>query len=267
MSIIGLRRLARNVVDVASTAGFYIRALGFQPSGVPYDNPQLAALLGLNRVCGRRLRLGAQEIELTQCDPPGALYPTEASAQALYFQHIAILSADIAADYARAMGQSAIPISRGGPQVLPARSGGVTAFKFRDPSGHPLELLEPSAARGTAAPVPGYDHAAISIGDLARSLAFYTGLDLILSARQVNHGPEQDRLDGLDHVTIDVIAMRPPHPAPHLELLHYRNKLPQKLPPPGFADIAADRLVFAATVDNPVMLRDPDGRIVILEPA
>ncbi len=28
-----------------------------------------------------------------------------------------------------------------GPERLPARSGGVSAFKFRDPDGHPLELL------------------------------------------------------------------------------------------------------------------------------
>ena len=33
------------------------------------------------------------------------------------------------------------PISTSGPQLLPAASGGVSAFKFRDPEGHPLELI------------------------------------------------------------------------------------------------------------------------------
>ncbi len=32
-------------------------------------------------------------------------------------------------------------ISTDGPQRLPPSSGGVAAFKFRDPDGHPLELL------------------------------------------------------------------------------------------------------------------------------
>ena len=32
-------------------------------------------------------------------------------------------------------------ISTDGPQLLPASSGGVTAYKFRDPEGHPLELI------------------------------------------------------------------------------------------------------------------------------
>lgn len=265
VKILALREFARNVEDLAAAVDFYTRALGFQATGPAVDDPMLAEILGLRRVRIQRLRLGAQTIELSQCHPPGAAYPAGADAHDLDFQHIAIVTPDIAAAYHRVMAQGAQPISHGGPQKLPETSGGVTAFKFRDPFGHPLELLAFPAQPGLAARDPGYDHSAISIGDLTRSLAFYTGLGLHLAAQQVNQGSAQESLDGLDQVIVDVVALHPPLPAPHLELLHYRRPSPSPVRIPALNDIAADRLVFTADTPSPVLLRDPDGHVLVLD--
>ena len=56
------------------------------------------------------------------------------------------------------------PISEGGPQLLPPSNGAVRAFKFRDPDGHPLELIwfPPGQGRAvwhagaTSGAVPGH---------------------------------------------------------------------------------------------------------------
>ncbi len=265
MKIMALRRVARNVEDLASATAFYKTALGFHIIGPAMDDPALAACLGVRHVTIQRLALGDQEIELSKCDPPGAAYPKDTDAHDLNFQHIAIVTTDIADSYERIMGQGAQPITRGGPQALPESSGGVTAFKFRDPSGHPLELLAFPIRPNTAVRKPGYDHSAISVSNLADSLAFYTGLGLHLAAQQINQGPEQESLDGLDHVIVDVAALHPPHPSPHLELLHYRRPLPKPTKIPALNDIAADRLIFGAATQSPVLLRDPDGHILLLD--
>jgi hypothetical protein len=60
----------------------------------------------------------------------------------LRFKHIAIVVADMESAYLRLRAcQGWTAITRPAPQRLPANSGGVTASKFRDPEGHPLELL------------------------------------------------------------------------------------------------------------------------------
>ena len=86
---------------------------------------------------------GAHTLELLQFADPGRAYPPDLSPFDNIFQHFAI----VVRDMTRAMQRLArldgwTPISLDGPQRLPASAGGVTAFKFRDPDGHPLEFLE-----------------------------------------------------------------------------------------------------------------------------
>src|SRR5690606_16398048 len=110
-------------------------------------------------------------------------------------------------------------------------TGSVTAFKFRDPEGHPLELI--SFPPGVGAPVwekvrgegiLGCDHTAISVMNLDRSLHFYADLlGFRIASRSLNQGPEQDRLDDLPGCLVDVVALEPTIiTTPHVELLHYR---------------------------------------------
>jgi catechol 2,3-dioxygenase-like lactoylglutathione lyase family enzyme len=250
-----LKRIARNVTNLETAVAFYTAALGFVPAGAVAADPELAALLRVEKILVQRLRSGGREIELSQCFPPGADY-RRADANLADFQHIALLTPDIHAAYAKALAHGAAPISAHGPVQLPAASGGVIAVKFRDPDGHPLEFLQKPAA--------GYDHSAISAVSVSRSIAFYAGIGVLLDTSQRNHGPEQDALDGLEQAQVDVVALQPPQPSPHVELLCYQN--PQAIPCQWApADICADRLVFAADGGGLHLLRDPDGHVVLLD--
>src|SRR5271154_7148325 len=190
-----LCRVARNVADLEKAREFYARALGFVPLGSMVEDSELAKILGVSKLRSLRMQLGAQQIELTQCFPPGAAYPRPRRADDIFFQHIAVITTDIFAAWARAIRAGAVPISSQGPQLLPRASGGVTAWKFRDPDGHPLEFLafpDDKIWSGDALFL-GYDHSGIAVADAERSIAFYTDFGLGMRHRQVNYGPEQER--------------------------------------------------------------------------
>jgi catechol 2,3-dioxygenase-like lactoylglutathione lyase family enzyme len=247
------------VARLETSAAFYARALGFRPVGEIVTDSALAALLGVARVRRLRMRLGGEEIELSECFPAGAAYPAHAAANDLCFQHIAVVTPDIAAAYGQAAAQGAVPISTGGPQKLPESSDGVIAWKFRDPDGHPLEFLQfPQDSS------QGFDHSAISVADVAKSVTFYEGLGLTKAAVTLNSGGAQDALDGLTGAVADVVALQPPQPKPHVELLHYRAPARRPASGVGPSDIAADRIVFAAT-GAAAFLRDPDGHYIVIE--
>ena len=133
-----VRRLARFVLvtqDAARLARFYEQAVGFcrTEAGRHSESGGAGSIT---------LMLGHELVELLQFDRPGRLYPDAASASDLCFQHFAIVVADIGKAYQRLCSVDGWrAISTDGPQRLPASSGGVSAFKFRDPDGHPLELL------------------------------------------------------------------------------------------------------------------------------
>ena len=248
-----------NVNRLEDAVTFYTEALGFTPVKIETKDAALAGVLGVQAVRRARLQRGAQCVDLTQCNPPGAPYPEGSRSNELWFQHCALVTDDMAAAYARLCQHSFAAISRHGPQSLP---GGIVAFKFRDPDGHPLELIGfPNPDPRTAG---GLDHSAISVADVARSVAFYaTELGLTEQQRQVNTGPAQDALDDLDGVRVDVVALAPSQPAPHVELLGYRTPRGRVAARGHASDVAATRLVFAA--DESRMLRDPDGHLVLLE--
>ena len=88
------------------------------------------------------VQLGNQVIPLAETQPPGCSYPDDVPGWDPLFQHFAIVVSDMTAAYANLQAlHNWTPISTDGPQILPPSSGGVTAFKFRDPEGHPLEML------------------------------------------------------------------------------------------------------------------------------
>jgi catechol 2,3-dioxygenase-like lactoylglutathione lyase family enzyme len=256
-----LRRVARNVADLQAAAAFYVK-LGFSVEGDATRDTALAVCLGLTRVRSQMLRRREQLLELTECFPKGAGYPAWCLSNDLLFQHIAIVTQDIFAASAQAMQAGALAISEGGPERLPARAGGVIAWKFRDLDGHPCEFLQFPAASGKAA--SGYDHSAISVADVAASAAFYGGYGFRQIAAQVNHGVEQDRLDGLADVSVDVVALQGETDTPHIELLGYRRPVGRQAVV-GLNDIAADRLVFGGKTGVLEVLRDPEGHVVLLD--
>jgi len=219
------------------------------------------------------LNLGEQIIELLQFDQKGNPYPRNASASDLIFQHFAIVVSDMAEACQRLSATEGwTVISRCGPQLLPPSSGGVTAFKFRDPEGHPLEFLffpddaMPTMRKENDEICLGIDHSAISISNTSRSVSFYNSLGLQIFSRALNRGAEQEKLDGLTRVEVEVTALRPPLPNPHLELLCYCRPRHGLNPLMSNADIATTRSIFEATGSAPsCIIADPDGHQIVLE--
>jgi catechol 2,3-dioxygenase-like lactoylglutathione lyase family enzyme len=256
----GVRAIAdfsRTVADLAVTEGFYRDGLGFErvapPEPVPAAHAEAMGLAGL-KAQQLRLLLGGQSVTFIATEPAGAPYPADPLTTDPFFQHLAIPVRDMDAAIARLARRNPTQISRGGAQVLPASTGGVTAYKFRDPDGHPLELIYfpdgPPAERWRDAPglFLGIDHSAITVTDVDAILSFLTGpLGLAIAQTGLNRGAEQARLDGVEDPEVDVIALAPPVPAPHVELLHYRRPAPRRASRAAFgpADRASTRFVFA----------------------
>ena len=261
--------------DLPRLRQFYQEVLGFAVEGLEQAiATDELALLGV-RGSGLRqvMRLGDQVVAIDRYEDAGHAYPDQGDAASLWFQHLALVVADMAPAYQRVA--AAKPISAGGPKHLPAASGGVHAFKFRDPDGHPLELLQfpagsrPPAWQGRPAAAEqiglGIDHSAISVTDAEVSLAFYGALGLAPGKQTLNHGPEQQRLDQLANVEVEVVPMQPGHGTPHLELLGYRVPRGKSGPPLQANDVAATRIVWHGA--NPGLLRDPDGHLQQIIPS
>jgi catechol 2,3-dioxygenase-like lactoylglutathione lyase family enzyme len=220
------------------------------------------------------LGLGAQTLEILQFDTPGQPYPEALSPMDNRFQHCALVVTDMDAAWRRLerlRGWTAM--SQGGPQRLPPNTGSVKAFKFRDPEGHPLELLEFPETGRPAYWTPragelflGIDHSALSVRDVEASVDFYESLGLHVAARTLNHGPEQQRLDGIDDPQVDVIALEPSLGTPHVELLHYRSSEAPRPVTIQSNDVAATRSIMETSDRSTLgtLLRDPDGHLVQL---
>jgi hypothetical protein len=242
------------------------------------------------------LHLGSQVISLADAQPPGSSYPGDVPGWDPLFQHFAIVVSDMTAAYRNLQTlRSWIAISTDGPQILPPSSGGVTAFKFRDPDGHPLEMLAfapgatpPHWAIRSRNPCLGIDHSAISVADTGRSAVFYSEMGLVRTASSLNVGREQEKLDDIVGAVVEVTALSSPmQVVPHVELLCYRGNFDRRQLLTNLNDVAETQLIFEVerdvleaivarntTVSNAlvsqsggsrVLLRDPDGHLLCLE--
>lgn len=270
-SVLRFVTLRRHATDLRRAVAFYCDGLGFKIASNEGASGEAV------------LALGAQRIVLVAREA-GVPAASSVAGPDVRFQHVAIVASDMQAAFERLQTQAPVPISLGGPQRLPAASGGACAFKFRDPDGHPLELIEFPDGKGAACwrvsrrhpddcPTIGIDHAAISVSNVARSIAFYERLGFKLHARQINRGAEQARLDGLDvhDAVVAVVALVAAHEStPHLELLGYRA--PEPIRRDANARAAADHLVWQAqathnamgpdvTRRHPKFVADPDGHL------
>jgi catechol 2,3-dioxygenase-like lactoylglutathione lyase family enzyme len=267
------------------------------------DDPAWKRLGGLEETVtasATSVLVGEQELDLIAFDPPGRPYPAERASNDQWFEHVSLVTTDIRAVWERLRAGSPGEITEGGPQLLPPNTGSVTAFKFRDPEGHPLELIffpqgvgSPVWQENKGTGILGYDHTAISVTDVDRSIAFYTEmLGFHVDGRSLNRGIEQDRLDGLMGCEVDVVALKPAVVTmPHVELLHYRAPAGRTLNSEVRADDVAStrqihkvddldalvRQLKAADVtfvspgivtlkdgERAAAIRDPDGHMIVL---
>jgi catechol 2,3-dioxygenase-like lactoylglutathione lyase family enzyme len=267
-------RISRVVADLARAERFYSVALGFSTVS---RGPADVAVLDAGDADEVVMRLGAQEVAFVRFALPGRAAPTDSRSDDRWFQHLAIVVSDMDAAYAHLRSHDGwTPISESGPQTLPARNGGVRAFKFRDPDAHPLELIWFPPGQGRAvwrdaraeSAFLGIDHSALSVACRVVSLRFYGDLGFIVSARSLNQGPAQSRLDAAPDARLRVVSLRPEaSESAGLELLRYS--------PPGramratAADLVTDWVTVAVSDDAPLTpsaTRDPDGHRLVLVP-
>ena len=118
-----------------------------------------------------------------------------------------------------------------GPQLLPKtipNAAGIRAFYFRDPDGHPLEMLQFPPDKGEPkwhAPSDrlflGIDHTAIVVSDTEASLAFYRDvLGFRVAGESMNFGTEQEHLNNVPGARLRITGLRAAA-GPGIEFLEY----------------------------------------------
>lgn len=229
-----IARLAIVVIDIEAAEHFFVKAFDCVPLDRREGDEAHAVLMGLPGAAFKQtlLTLGEQEIALLAFDPAGRPYPDGSTSSDLWFQHFAIIVSDMEAAYSRLRAVGGFtPIGEGGPIVLPPASGSVTAFKFRDAEGHPLEFLAFPAGKGPdvwenrrdKALFLGVDHSAIAVGDTTASIAFFErAFGLSLGQQTENQGLEQARMDAVPDARVTVSGLMPARAPPHVELLGYK---------------------------------------------
>jgi len=230
----GVDSIGLTVSDLDRSVEFYSSVLQFQKvsetevDGESYEHA--TGVFGL-RIRIVRMRLGDEYIELTEfLAPRGRPAPADARSNDQWFQHLAIIVSDMDRAY-QWLRQHKIQHASPGPQLLPAwnrNAGGIRAFYFRDPDGHPLEALWFPADKGnakwhraTGELFLGIDHTAIVISDTEASLRFYRDrLGMEVAGESENYGPEQERLNNVFGARLHITALRAAS-GPGIEFLEY----------------------------------------------
>jgi catechol 2,3-dioxygenase-like lactoylglutathione lyase family enzyme len=235
-SVQSVVRVGMTVSDLNRSIEFYSTVLGFtEDSENEATGEFLEHLTGVfgARVRTARLRLGEEEIELTQyLAPEGRPIPVDSRSNDLWFQHIAIAVSDIDRAYTHLRGHKVRHASTG-PQTLPQylpNAAGISAFYFKDPDGHVLEVIHFPPGKGDprwATPAPsnaiflGIDHTAIAVADTEASLHFYRDtLGLRIAGGSENYGTEQEHLNNVFGVRLKITTLKAAR-GPGVELLEY----------------------------------------------
>jgi catechol 2,3-dioxygenase-like lactoylglutathione lyase family enzyme len=230
----GVDSIGLTVSDLDRSVEFYSTVLHFQrvseaeANGDSYEH--LTGVFGLHTRTAR-MRLGEEYIELTEfLAPRGRPAPVDARSNDRWFQHIAIIVSDMDRAY-QVLREHRVQHASPVPQLLPAwnkNAGGIRAFYFRDPDGHPLEILWFPPDKGNPKwHVPtdrvflGIDHTAIVISETEASLKFYRDrLGMEVAGESENYGPEQERLNNVFGARLHITALRATS-GPGIEFLEY----------------------------------------------
>jgi catechol 2,3-dioxygenase-like lactoylglutathione lyase family enzyme len=286
------------VSDLDRSVEFYAKVLHFEKvSEAEVDGEAYEHLYGVFGLRARiaRMKLGDESIELTEyLAPKGRPAPADARSNDAWFQHVAVIVSDMDRAY-RWLREHKVQHASPGPQLLPAwnpNAGGIRAFYFRDPDGHPLEVLWFPAGKGaakwhasTGRLFLGIDHTAIVISDTEASLRFYRDrLGMKVAGESENYGPEQERLNNVFGARLRITALRAAS-GPGVEFLEYlapRNGRPYPRDAQAndlihwhtrFAGSAGDAasVLRGAAVELPdgkagfrkaITVRDPDGHAI-----
>jgi len=222
------------VSEMDRAVDFYSHVLNFKKiadlelAGEGYEH--LEGVFGL-RIHAVRIQLGGEQIELQEfVVPKGAPIPPDSRSNDRWFQHLAIIVSDMDAAF-NWLRKNKVEFASSGPQLLPAwnkSAAGIRAFYFKDPDGHPLEILQFPSDKGASRwhqnggqLFLGIDHTAIVIGDTDASLRFYRDLlGMRVVGESENHGTEQEHLNNVLGARLRITALRA-STGPGIELLEY----------------------------------------------
>src|SRR5437899_8594420 len=253
----GVDAIGITVSDMDRAVDFYSKVLTFEKvsdtevAGENYEH--LEGVFGL-RMRVVRMRLGDEFIELAEyLAPRGRPIPVDSHSNDRWFQHIAIIVSDMDKAYAR-LRQSKVEHASSGPQQLPdwnKNAAGISAFYFKDPDGHPVEVLQLPRDKGldkwrrpTDRLLLGIDHTAIVVSDTDASLRFYRDLlGMQVAGESENYGTEQEHLNNVFGARLRITALRGSS-GPGIELLEY---LAPRDGRPYPADLHANDLAFWQT--------------------
>jgi catechol 2,3-dioxygenase-like lactoylglutathione lyase family enzyme len=269
-----IRGFALTVSNLDSAVAFYQEALGFKKVGerivADRNYDYLTDVFG-TRVRSATLQLGDERIELEQYLAPGGQpIPVDSRSNDLWFQHFAVVVSDMERAYEHLR---AFPIQSisSAPQTIPESNkaaAGIKAYKFKDPDGHPLELLWFPADKGKAKWQSadgrlflGIDHSAIGISSTERSTAFYRDLiGLTIAGGTTNTGMTQEQLDNAFGAVVRITGLRPDRSeSPGLEFLQYVNPSGGR---PSPIALRPNDLVLTRTV---IQVDDLDGLVTKLQ--
>lgn len=249
--------------DPALLAEFYVEVLGFRCENSTRETT--------------RLRLGDASVLFTRAAPSGRVIPPDSRSHDRWFRHLALVVRDMKAAYTR-LREGHVPAISAAPQRLPdwnPDSAGIEALYFRDPEGHPLELIHFPPGKGKAVwhqegteLFQGIDHTAIVVGNAPRSVEFYRReFGLEPTAASLNRGPEQERLASLDRASVHVISLSG-RGQMALELLEYLQPTDGRAIPD---DTTPDDLWWSRTLirqdelaPSPIQILDPDNHGALL---
>ena len=278
-----IRGFALTVSNLDEAVAFYEQALGFRKVGErtvsERAHDELTGVFG-TRVRTARLQLGAEFIELDQyVAAAGQPVPPDSRSNDLWFQHFAVVVSDMDKAWAHV---SRFPIRSisSAPQTIPqsnAAAAGIKAVKFKDPDGHPLELLwfpagkgDPRWQRGDGRLFLGIDHSAITVGDTQRSARFWRDLvGLEIAGGSLNSGPTQEQLDNAFGAVVRITGLRPKAPGgPGLEFLQYLTPSGGRAAAAGVRanDIVATRTVVEVDDVEALAERLQAGHVSFISP-
>lgn len=296
--------IAVTVSDLDRSLAFYRDVLGFKLVGTIEDRQgdeweHVYGVFGAHlRVA--TLQLGGERLQLEQfLAPTGRPVPADSRSNDRWFQHVALIVSDMDKAYAW-LRSNGVAHASTSPQTLPQwnpNAGGISAFYFRDPDQHPLEILhfppgkgDPKWQRNDGTLFLGIDHTAIVIGDTDASLRFYRDtLGMRIAGTSENYGSEQERLNNVFGARLRITALRA-DAGPGVELLEYLSPRTGRAAPVDTLSndlwnwhinlngqvVAVDAAVrnghYTYVSPGPVtvpdsarlMLRDPDGHAILL---
>jgi catechol 2,3-dioxygenase-like lactoylglutathione lyase family enzyme len=230
----GFDSVSITVSDMDRAVDFYSRVLKFQKiSDTETAGDEIEHLEGVfgARVHLVRMKLGEEFLELTEyLAPKGRPIPADSRSNDKSFQHVAIIVSDMDKAY-RWLRENKVEHASTGPQRLPdwnKNAAGIWAFYFKDPDGHPLEILQFPADKGLekwhhdgGSLFLGIDHTAIVVGDTDASLRFYRDLlGMKIAGESENYGTEQEHLNNVFGARLRITALRAAN-GPGIELLEY----------------------------------------------